>query len=92
MTDLSSFVATDLLQIMTEQMGKVTDGTAFVGSYSGYVHGVIDWLMNRAALSLFYVLFFQCYFMTQFFTFFLNDEGVAFYQCYKRFPAEVTFF
>jgi len=41
---------------------------------------------------LFYTVFSICYFYTQFFTFWFNDEGVAFYKCYRNFPARVIFY
>jgi hypothetical protein len=43
-------------------------------------------------MGVFYVIFSICYFYTQFFTFWFNDEGVAFYKCYKNFPARVSFY
>ena len=63
-----------------------------VGDFPGFMKGAFDYFTNQGQMGMFYIVFSVCYFYTQFFTFWLNDEGVAFYRCYRNFPARVTFY
>ena len=53
-----------------------------VGDFPGLIRGSFDYFTNQAQMSMFYFVFSVCYFYTQMFTFWFNDEGVAFYKCY----------
>ena len=63
-----------------------------VGDLPGLKRGIFDYFTNQAQMGMFYTVFSVCYFYTMFFTFWFNDEGIAFYKCYKNFPARVTFY
>ena len=63
-----------------------------MGDFAGLKRGTFDYFTNQAQMGVFYAIFSICYFYTQFFTFWFNDEGVAFYKCYKNFPARVSFY
>ena len=67
-------------------------GHLLVGDWFGFNRGVVDYFTNQSTMGMFYFVFSMCYFFTMFNTFWLNDQGVGFYQCYKNFPAKVTFF
>ena len=63
-----------------------------VGDFKGFRKGILDYIMNQIQLGMFHFVFTVCYFYTQIATFWLNDEGVTFYRCYKNFPAHVVFY
>jgi len=63
-----------------------------VGDFPGFIKGSFDYFTNQGQMAMFYTVFSICYFYTTFFTFWFNDEGVAFYRCYRNFPARVTFY
>jgi hypothetical protein len=63
-----------------------------VGDFPGLIRGSFDYFTNQSQMGLFYVVFSVCYFYSQFFTFWFNDEGVSFYRCYKNFPSRVIFY
>ena len=82
-------------QLFTEAFGQASHmvtGHLMVGDWFGFNKGVIDYFTNQAQLGLFYTIFTLCYLSALGSTFWLNDEGVAFYQCYKNFPSKVIFY
>jgi hypothetical protein len=56
-----------------------------------FVTEIVNWNSNQLGIVLFYFLYHICILNTMFFTFFGNDEGIAFYKCFNTFPARVTF-
>lgn len=89
---LQNLLITDLYEIVLASTNHVVNGHVLVGDFGGFRRGVTDWLINQAALNLFYTLFFICTVYTTLFTFWFDDEGVAFYECYQNFPSKVIFF
>jgi hypothetical protein len=74
------------------QFVHMFEGHLLVGDFHGFRKGVTDYFTNLSQLTLFHFVFLTCHFYTQLFTFFVNDEGVAFYRCYKNFPANIVFY
>ena len=63
-----------------------------VGDFRGFFKGIIDYSVVRAAMVMFHLNFMTCYFYTLLYTMLANDEGVAFYRCYKNFAANTVFY
>ena len=63
-----------------------------VGDFRGFFKGITDYSVNRIAMVLFHLNFMTCYFYTLLYTMLANDEGVAFYRCYKNFAANTVFY
>lgn len=79
---IASLILTDTFKEIYGDTAHLVTEHILVGNFYGWRRGVTDWMMNQAALNLFYGLFFICTFYTTLFTFWFDDEGVAFYQCY----------
>ena len=67
-------------------------GHLMVGDFRGFFKGIIDYTVDHAAMLMFHYTFMTCYFYTLLYTMFANDEGVAFYRCYKNFAANTAFY
>jgi hypothetical protein len=63
-----------------------------VGDFRGFFKGIIDYSVDRVAMVIFHLNFMTCYFYTLLYTMLANDEGVAFYRCYKNFAANTVFY
>ena len=63
-----------------------------VGDFRGFFKGIIDYSVDRVAMVMFHLNFMTCYFYTLLYTMLSNDEGVAFYRCYKNFAANTVFY
>ena len=83
---------TDIFNVVSLTTSHAVNGHLLVGDWNGMTRGATDWLINQAALNLFYSLFFLCTIYTTLFTFWFDDQGVSFYSCYKNFPSKVIFF
>lgn len=67
-------------------------GHLMVGDFRGFFKGIIDYTSDHLAMLMFHYTFMTCYFYTLLYTMFANDEGVAFYRCYKNFAAHTAFY
>lgn len=75
-----------------DSASHMVTGHLMVGDFFGLTKGIFDYFTNQGALAMFHFAMTFCYIYTSFFTILLNDEGVAFYRCYKNFPHHVTFY
>lgn len=67
-------------------------GHLMVGDFRGFFKGIFDFTANHAGMLMFHYTFLTCYLYTLIYTMFANDEGVAFYRCYKNFSAHTAFY
>lgn len=91
----SALLFNEMYNVLSEGMGNthhIMKDHLMVGDLNGLIRGSVDWMMNQTALMIFYTYFSLCVFLASGYTFWLNDEGVGFYQCYDNFASQISFY